>query len=196
MTWINKLNAMAAGIAFVAITACGIALFAPCSEIAGTIERFQTLFTGVVAGLAALVTAGFVYRAAKLPIEAASKKEAEHSSAMRAAGAAALINATTVIYMSVISEAGKDPKNRLGRLVVPDALPDLDVISTQENGIVKDFSEFVTLASVLDTHTVLGTWQFDPKKSHPHEKKLADKLNVLANTLKEKLEIVAKGITT
>lgn len=195
MTWINKLNVMAVGVAAVIFAACGIALFAPNSEIACTIERFQTLFTGSVAGLAALITAGIVYRAAKEPIENEKLRLEEHKSAMRTAGAAVITTAVDSIYVAILHKAGKPANKRGGELVVPSALLDLEVISTQDNDIVKEFSEFIYLASRYDAYVGL-TDPADIAAEDEDRKFLANKLEEIKkvkSSLEEKLEYVAKG---
>lgn len=171
------MNLVAIGVAVITIGGCGIVLICPDSDIAKIIERFQTLFTGSVAGLAALITAGIIYRAAKEPIEAERQKQALHNAAMRVAGAATLYNVIQAIELTILSEAGKSPNKRLGKLFVPDALPDLNVTQTQDVLTVSQLSSFFTLAGIIDAHNVVGTWPYDPQKSHPDEEQLLDRFS-------------------
>ena len=112
---------------------------------------------------------------------------------MKTAGAARLLSAVHGIYFAVISEAGKPPEDRLGRLVVPDVLPSLETISTQDNDVISEFSEFLASASRLDAHTVLETWPYDPNKTHPDEQAATDDLIEKWKKLQDKLESVAAG---
>ncbi len=188
------LRNIAIAVGVVSVASIVIVFLCPGSGLASTIDRFQILFIGVLAGLAALVTAGFVYRAAKLPIEAEREKEVERAEAMKMAGAAQLLSTVNGIRMAVISEAGKLPKYRLGRLVVPNALPSLETISTQDNEIVRELSEFLASASRLDAHTVLATWPYDPNSTHPDEQKAVDDLVAKWTKLRDRLQsIVAAG---
>ena len=112
---------------------------------------------------------------------------------MKMAGAAQLLNIANGIRLAVISEAGKPPKDRLGRLVVPDALPSLETITTQDNEVIRKLSEFLASASRLDAHTVLETWPYDPNGSHPDEKKAADDLIAKWEHLQVILASIATG---
>ena len=162
----------------------------PQSSFAGILERFQTLFTGIFASFAALATAVWVYLAVKLPIKAELERAAEKKSVMKRAGAARLLSAVQGIHATVTVEASKSPEKRLGNLVVPDMLPSLDIISTQDNDVIVLLAEFLTSASRYDANTVLKSWPYDPDKTHPGEKKVSEEFNELG----EKLAIVLIGI--
>ncbi|MCR4377321.1 MAG: hypothetical protein NUV50_04425 [Rhodospirillales bacterium] len=185
--WIVKLNTATAVIVMLASPLAVIPIFAPNSEAACIIERFQTVFTGVVAALAVLVTAGFVYRAAKMPLEDAAKRDKANASALRTAGAATLSNAIQAIELLILSEAGKPQSKRRGKLCIPDALPDLEVIKTQDVETIKMLSAFITLAGIVDAHNVNGTWPYDPQKTNPEEEELLDKIGAKRKELGEHL---------
>lgn len=189
----GSLRNVAIAVGVVSVASIVIVLLFPGSDFACTLDRFQILFTGVLAGLAALVTGGFIYRAAKLPVEAEREREVERENAMKTAGAAQLLSTANGIRMAVISEAGKPPKDRLGKLVVPDALPSLETISTQDNEVVRELSEFLASASRLDAHTVLETWRYDPNGTHPEEKKAVDDLIAKWEKIRISLQSIAAG---
>lgn len=75
MPLIKNLIFPAIVVATIIIGGCVFVLTFPNSELACIIERFQTLFTGAVAGLSALITAGIVYLAAVIPDRGRKKAE-------------------------------------------------------------------------------------------------------------------------
>ena len=165
----------------------------PDSFVAGILDRFQTLFTGIFAGLAALVAAGLVYRAAKLPIDAEREKAAQRKRAMKTAGASRLLSAVHGINMALAAEAGTPTEKRLGRVIMPNMLPSLEVISTQDSGVILELSKFLTSATKFDTHTALATWQYDPNKTDPAEEKAFDDLMASGKKLQAALVAILQG---
>lgn len=191
---LKKLNYFGWAIATFAVGICSYVLICPDSEFAQRVDKFQTLLTGMTAGLGALVSAWIVYNSAKLPVDREKEKTATTAKALKTAGAATLYNAIHAIELGLLSEAATPNHKRRGKLLVPEALPSLDVIKTQDVETVRMLSDFFTLAGVVDTHNVLGTWPFDPNQTHPDEKKILDKLTAVRKTLNTHLErVVAAG---
>lgn len=183
----------AIGIGFVCIAVVATVFLYPDSVFSAVLDRFQTLFTGILAGLTALVTGGLVYRAAKLPIEAERARQAERRREMRIAGAAQLLSLCNGIRLAVISEAGKAPADRRKKLVVPESLPSLETIGTQDDPVIHVVSEFLASASRIDAHTVLENWPYDPENTDPRETAAFADLADKWATLERRLKDVASG---
>jgi hypothetical protein len=148
----------------------------PQSSFAFLLERFQTLFTGVFAGLAALATAVWVYLAAKLPIKAELERAAEKKRVMKRAGAAQLISLIRVIHSKVLTEGGKSQEERLGSILTPDMMPSLETIGTQDNEVIKELAVFLMTAFLYEAHAILKSRQKDDVDEHPKRKVALEKL--------------------
>ena len=155
------------------------------SQVADTIFRFQTLLTGVLAGLSALIGAGFVYRSAKLPIDAAKELKIAHRIAMEKAGSAVLLGSVSSIYSTVLM-VGSRPRNELPeKPVVPQITPDLKTIATQPDDIIEMLAEFFTDATIMEAQIFANSWENDDDGYFGSLDELEASYNPLLDRLKE-----------
>jgi hypothetical protein len=190
---IKFLNALSVVASVVLAATVAVIFLCPNSVVVGVLDRFQTLFTGILAGIIALATGGFVYRAAKLRVEAERDRQIERKRAMKMAGAAQLLSAVEGIFLAVIAEASKPHAERLGRVMVPLLLPSLETISTQDSEVIIELSNFLACANRFDSHTALNTWPHDEHKTDPDEKTAVDDLIANSERLKTTLANIAAG---
>lgn len=154
----TKLRNIAVIVGAVLVLTVGSVFTFPDSGFSSTVFKFQTLITGAMAGISALVGASYVYRAAKLPIDAKNKSEIIRTIALKKAGAAVLLTSINNVFTSVITEIDKEQYDRTGRLVVPEGAPGLQAIVTQDAETIALLAQFLAEANQVDAQTVNGAW--------------------------------------
>lgn len=152
MNWGMFLNFFSIVVAIAAAAAIAVPFKFICSDaefvcVLHVLNKFQTLITGMIAGLAALIAAWVVYRAAKKTIDFEKNRLDDERKSRKIVGAAILQCAMNE-FILCLEDLGKDFRY-LDKYRVPSALLDFDLITTQDADSAANIAGGVNAANIV-----------------------------------------------